>query len=85
MGLWGELRSGETMTCVHCGTSWILKKGSGKVRGFCQECNGYHCGAPNCCYCVPLERRLENIEAGLPELTPAPVKIFVPPGIDTVS
>lgn len=83
MGLWGELEEGQTLSCVHCGHTWILKKGSGKTRGFCQNCMGYVCG-PTCTACVPVERRIENIEAGRPELTPAPVSVWVPPGIDQI-
>lgn len=84
MGLWGELKDGETLSCVHCQHTWILQKGSGKARGFCTNCMGYHCGAPNCWECVPLEQRLENLEAGRPELTPGPVKILIPGEIDDV-
>jgi hypothetical protein len=78
MGLAGELVSGETLSCCHCQHTWVLVKGSGKVRGFCTNCMGYHCGGPNCWECVPAERRIENIEAGRPELTPCPPLIVVP-------
>lgn len=78
-GLWGELVEGQTLSCVHCQHTWELKRGSGKLRGYCQNCAGYVCG-PGCLECVPVERRVENVEAGRPELTPAPVKVLVPDG-----
>lgn len=84
LGIGGELQDGETLSCVHCQHTWELKKGSGKVRGFCTSCMGYHCGGPQCWDCVPLEQRLENIEKGRPVLTPGATKIFVPPGIEDV-
>lgn len=77
-GLGGELVEGATLSCCHCQHTWILKKGSGKVRGFCTNCMGYTCGNPKCFECVPSEQRIENIEAGRPELAPRPVKILVP-------
>lgn len=83
MGLWGELVEGQTLSCCHCQHTWILRKGSGKLRGFCQRCMGYVCG-PGCMECIPIERRLENLEAGRPELTPAPALIVVPGGIDGI-
>lgn len=78
MGLAGELSHGETLSCCHCFYTWILVKGSGKVRGFCTGCMRYHCGGADCWECVPYERRIENIEAGRPELTPCPVLVTVP-------
>ncbi len=84
-GPYGELKRGETLKCVHCQHSWIVEPGSGKMRGFCQRCNGYTCGGKNCLDCIPAEHRLENIEAGRPELTPKPVMIVVPAGIESVS
>lgn len=78
MGLYGEIEEGATLSCVHCQHTWILQRGSGKQRGYCFDCMGFICG-PKCAECIPLEVRLENIEAGRPELTPRPVKVFVPP------
>lgn len=52
-----------TIQCVHCGKHWIPQRGSGNVRGFCMNCNGYVCG-PDCKECVPVELMLENIEKG---------------------
>lgn len=84
MGLAGELTSGETLTCRHCQTAWIIQKGSGKTRGFCTRCMGYTCGGPDCIACIPVEVRLTNAEAGRDELTPAPQSIVVPPGWDYI-
>lgn len=83
MGLWGELMEGATLSCRHCQYTWVLQKGSGQARGFCTKCMGYVCG-PGCYECVPFERRIENIEAGRPETTPAPALILVPGGIDLI-
>ena len=59
-----------TLQCVHCGCHWIPVKGSGKVRGFCERCNGPVCGR-ECAKCVPNEQMLENIEQGRPiDFTP---------------
>ena len=53
----------DTLQCVHCGMHWQVKPGSRNVRGFCGRCNGPICGA-KCLECVPIERGLENMEAG---------------------
>ena len=55
-----------TLQCCHCGGHWLPIPGSGKVRGFCQRCNGFVCG-PGCAECVPMEQYLENMEKGVPE------------------
>jgi hypothetical protein len=50
--------------CVHCGCVWVVQPGSGKIRGFCSNCNGFICG-PKCADCQgPLEKRLDLFEAG---------------------
>lgn len=77
----GRAVQGATLSCVHCQSTWIVQRGSGKMRGYCQNCMGFVCG-PACAECVHFERKIENIEAGRPENTPAPVKIFVPPGLE---
>ena len=82
MDVGGALKDGETLSCCHCGHTWILQKGSGKVRGFCLECNRHHCGGETCWDCVPLEVRLENIEAGRHPGTPRSAKVAVPIGIE---
>lgn len=77
-GLYGELTRGETVCCVHCRHHWIVEPGSGKRRGWCMPCGGYTCGRVECDACVPYEQRLENIEAGLPELTPRAALVASP-------
>ena len=52
-----------TKQCVHCGDHWIVFPGSGRIRGFCMQCNGPICG-PKCQKCIPQERQLEAREAG---------------------
>lgn len=60
--------------CCHCGGQFPAPrfgtseedKRSRVGRGFCQNCNGYICGA-GCLECVPTEQYLENIEAGRPD------------------
>jgi len=66
-----------TLQCVHCGRHFPLSPGSGRIRGFCQRCNGPICG-PGCAECVPQERQLENVEAGRPVLTTRPLVLSVP-------
>lgn len=65
-----------TVACVHCGMHFPVRPGSGKVRGFCTRCMGPVCG-PGCAECVPIERRLDNEEAGKP---PDYRRILVPSG-----
>ncbi len=83
VGFDGKIERGATVQCCHCQGTWFWAPGSGRMRGWCQNCMGFVCG-PACAECVPLEVRLENIEAGRPELTPAPVRVFVPPGVGDV-
>lgn len=66
----------DTLQCVHCGGHWVVKPGSGNVRGFCGRCNGFICG-PGCERCVPTELLLENIEQGRP-LDFVPTTVNVP-------
>lgn len=82
MGPWGELHEGETLSCRHCQFTWVLTRGANKERGYCTLCMGHTCGSEACMACVPAEQRMDNLEAGLPELTPRPVKVFVPPGLE---
>lgn len=52
-----------TLQCVHCGGHWIAQPGSGRIRGFCQNCMGPVCG-PGCAACVPTDLYLTNLETG---------------------
>jgi hypothetical protein len=52
----------DSLQCVHCGGHWYMESGSGKQRGFCTMCNGPHCGQPGCWACIPLEKRLKELE-----------------------
>ena len=51
----------HTLQCVHCGSHFISRKGSGKIRGWCTRCNGPVCG-PSCAVCTPFEKKLEMME-----------------------
>lgn len=74
-----------TTQCCHCGAHFEhprfgtseADKRSRKGRGYCHKCNGYVCGR-GCEQCIPEEARLENLEAGRPELTMP--RIIVPGG-----
>lgn len=66
------------LQCVHCGMHWLVVPGSGIRRGWCMNCNGPECGKDECFHCVHWHQRLENIEAGRPELF-KPIQIVVPP------
>lgn len=77
-GPYGEIQEGDTLSCCHCRAHWEVRLGSGKLRGYCARCGAYTCGRAACDECVPYERRLENCEAGLPELTPAAPSVLVP-------
>ena len=61
----GSLQEWDTLQCVHCSGHFRVVPGSGKIRGFCFNCNGPICG-PNCATCIPTELLLENIEKGRP-------------------
>lgn len=55
----------DTKQCCHCGKHWIVKPGSGTIRGFCPQCNDHVCGDPMCTSaCYPYEKRLEDYEKG---------------------
>lgn len=62
----GPVVVSDTVQCVHCSRIWKWQVGSGKWRGFCLACNGFTCGTRRCDACVPIEQRLENMEAGRP-------------------
>lgn len=52
-----------TTQCVHCGGHFPLLPGSGRIRGWCMNCNGMVCG-PGCADCIPLDLMLGNMEKG---------------------
>lgn len=52
----------ETRMCIHCGTHWAYKPGSGTERGLCLRCNGFTCGKKTCDPCYPLEARVNDME-----------------------
>jgi len=45
----------ECLKCVHCQHIWIVKRGSGRKRGWCLKCMGPTCGSQSCMECVPLD------------------------------
>lgn len=76
----------EMVSCCHCGrqhparaSMQALMQGK-EVLGFCAKCNGVHC--PGCQECVPMERQLDNIEAGRHPLDVSRVTIAVPRAIE---
>lgn len=59
-----EQEIGTTLACCHCGNNFLVRRGSGKRRGFCMECGSATCGRKECDVCVPFEKRLEAYEKG---------------------
>ncbi len=55
----------DTLQCVHCINHFVVVKGSGRRHGFCRKCMGPLCGEKACFTCVPWEKKMEQIEAGL--------------------
>jgi len=58
----------QTQQCGHCGAHWVVRPGSGILRGFCRGCMRHTCGDPSCDAdgprgCVTWERKMEAIEA----------------------
>ena len=54
----------STEQCRHCGNHEIIRRGSGKKRGWCPHCSGFVCGKEFCMkYCTPYEARIEWEEA----------------------
>lgn len=69
----------DTRQCVHCGRHWIVRPGSGKLRGYCANCNGPFCG-PACERCLPTEKLLECIEKGIhPDQLPISASVTAAP------
>ena len=54
----------DTIQCCHGGEHFISVKGSGTVRAFCLKCNGVSCGKREHLECYPLEKQLDDYEAG---------------------
>lgn len=54
----------DSAQCCHCGHHFRVVRGSGKTRGYCQACNGVTCGAQDCFYHFPWEKRLDLYEKG---------------------
>lgn len=63
----GEITKTPLRRCCHCGYMWAVVKGSGKLRGYCTNCDGFCCGRPWCVGhgCTIEARALENMEAGM--------------------
>ena len=58
----GSTTEGDTLQCVHCNAHFVVRSGSGTIRGWCLRCGGPTCGHKPCDECIPFERRLESIE-----------------------
>jgi hypothetical protein len=57
----------QTLQCCHCPAHWVVRPGSGTVRGFCQKCMRATCGDPACDAsgpngCMPWLQKLERME-----------------------
>ena len=63
----GNVSEYDTLQCAHCQGHWKVIPGSGRKRGYCLNCAQVTCGRPCCDVCIPIEQRIENIEAGRPE------------------
>lgn len=75
-------REQDFVHCCHCGRLWAIGEAIAiNVRqaghpdpatrlGFCARCNGVYCPGGKCEACVPVEQQIENLEKGLPVLTP---------------
>ena len=51
----------DTAQCVHCNAHFVMRKGSGTIRGWCRNCGGVVCGK-KCAKCVPFEKKIELME-----------------------
>jgi hypothetical protein len=77
----GGERQMDFIHCCHCGRAVLFAsalndavKGTAQM-GFCGKCNAPRCH--DCAECVPVERQIENMEAGRLVLTPsAPFAAF---------
>ena len=77
-GPYGEIQEVDTISCCHCRRHMEVRSGFDRARGFCMKCNAITCGSPRCAECRPHEHQLENVERGLPALSPQSPKILVP-------
>lgn len=70
----------DTIQCGHCQRHWEVKPGSGKLRGFCTNCNKPTCGTESCLPCVAFEKWLDIVEGTRnPTSTSVPVpKLWLP-------
>lgn len=69
----------DTYRCRHCTRHWVHTKATARNRGSCWRCGGPVCGKADCTnQCIPYEVRLENVEAGRPEMTPPKIIVSVP-------
>jgi hypothetical protein len=77
----GPTLTQDIVCCKHCGYMWQYAPGSGRIRGFCMNCNGFLCGRRWCRENVPCrcwQHGIDNIERGLPFEAPAPILVSVP-------
>ncbi len=56
------LFEGYLRQCMHCQHTWTYKPGSGILRGFCHNCNGWTCGNFPCQTCYHKEKQIEDME-----------------------
>jgi hypothetical protein len=84
-GPYGEIEQGDTISCVHCRRHYESRVGLDRQLGWCGRCMGPTCGRTECQVCVPYEQRLDNCDAGLPELTQRADAVMVPREIAGVS
>ena len=72
----------EFLQCCHCGRYHAVQASIAALiqnptaLGYCGRCDGVHC--PGCATCVPIERQLENVEAGRHRLDVSRVSIVIP-------
>lgn len=81
----------ETLQCVGCGMQWEVRRGSGKLRSWCTDCDGPLCCEPGCVHtadqCVPFAKWEEESAKALGNWRP-PVsenRIVVPAGVEVIT
>ncbi len=85
-----EIAVFKSMKCLHCGFHWDVIPGSGRKRGWCQNCNGPTCGSPACDPCVHYMQKIDNMEADRdlffkPIVAHLPFKLLIPTHADNSS